>query len=404
MRVSCPLLQAIAKEKHSVSIHLQPLVVPLHQSVTLVVQGLEPDTPYTVRSRSRRQHGPGTERTLASNRQGTLAIKGAYLLRGEYLLDILRETHLTRLSFYVAPPELWMRRPLRCDFHIHTHYSDGNSSPARMAVRARELGLDVAVITDHNRYAPSLIAMDEVKRLGLNLITGPGEEVSGPNWHIVAIGASRAIYELGVQGLFFQGDREWQYEALRWAICTTQKYGGRAYLAHPYWSVERGFHLPSSWYDQVLEEGILDGIELLGDVKHENNLRSLARYLDFRATGRDIPILGNSDTHGSEHTFGTYWTLVFAEEPTLEGVLCAIEDRWSVACSTAGRASIAAYGSFELVDYAYWLEEQFFPEHDRLCAREAALAMETLRGSEIPEGTMSGCRAALADLYTNCWG
>ena len=93
-----------------------------------------------------------------------------------------------------------------------------------------------------------------------------------------------------------------------------------------------------------------------------------------------------------------------AEEPTLEGVLRAIEDRWSVACSTAGRASIAAYGSFELVDYAYWLEEQFFPEHDRLCAREAALAMETLRGSEIPEGTMSGCRAALADLYTKCWG
>jgi hypothetical protein len=296
--------------------------------------------------------------------------------------------------------------------HIHTHYSDGNSSPAQMMVRGRELGLDVAVITDHNRYPPSLEAIGEVERLGLNLITGPGEEVSGPNWHVVSIGAGAAIYELGQQSGVFQGEAEWQYDALRWAIRATQEHGGRAYLAHPYWSVERGFHLPSPWYDRVLDEGILDGVELLGDVYHENNFRSLARYLDLRAAGGEIPIVGNSDTHGREHTYGTYWTLAWAKEPTLESVLAAIAEGWSVACSTAGREAagdrlakrIAAYGSFELVDYTYWLEEHFFPAHDRLCAEEAGRAYRALEGETLSEGAREACRAEMDALYTRFWG
>jgi hypothetical protein len=51
-----------------------------------------------------------------------------------------------------------------------------------------------------------------------------------------------------------------------------------------------------------------------------------------RAAGGDLSILGNSGTHRSAHTYGTCWTLVWAEEPTLEGVLDAIADGWSVAC------------------------------------------------------------------------
>jgi hypothetical protein len=168
-------------------------------------------------------------------------------------------------------------------------------------------------------------------------------------------------------------------------------------------------------YDRVLAEGILDGIELLGDVMPENNLRSLARYLDFRASGGNIPILSNSDTHGAQHTYGTYWTLIFAEQPTLEGVLEAIADGWSVACTTAGRsgsdvtahtergASMQAFGTFELVDYAYFLEQQFFPMHDRLCAQEAALAYRAWHGENLPKGAMAACKAEMEALYARCW-
>jgi hypothetical protein len=349
---------------------------------------------------------------LAADDLGRLSLDHVFSQRGEHWLDVVGAEPPVRLSLYALPPELQARCPLRCDMHIHTHYSDGKSSPAQMMVRGRELGLDVAVITDHNRYPPSLEAMAEAERLGLNLVTGPGEEVSGPNWHIVSIGADAAIYDLGRQSGVFDAEAEWRYEALRWAILATQVHGGRAYLAHPYWSVQRGFHLPSRWYDRVLEEGILDGVELLGDVYHENNFRSLARYFDFCTAGGTLPILGNSDTHASEHTYGSYWTLAWAAEPTLASVLDAIEEGWSVACTTAGRQAagegrakqMAAHGPFELVDYAYWLEEQFYPEHDRLCEQESKLAYRALEGEMLAEGEMAACRAAMDRLYERFWG
>jgi hypothetical protein len=148
-------------------------------------------------------------------------------------------------------------------------------------------------------------------------------------------------------------------------------------------------------------------------VHHENNFRSLARYLDYRAAGGEIPIVGNSDTHGREHTYGSYWTLAWAKEPTLESALAAIADGWSVACTTSGRlatggdtraSQMAAHGSFELVDYAYWLEEQFFPAHDRLCVEEAGLAYRALERETLDEDAAEACRAAMAELYARCWG
>ena len=239
----------------------------------------------------------------------------------------------------------------------------------------------------------------------------PGEEVSGPNWHIVAINADAGIADLPGAPLGSDNSAAWAYEALRWAIEATQAHGGRAYLAHPYWVVERGFHLPVPMYDRVLAEGILDGVELLGDVRYQNNVRSLARYLDFRAAGHDIPIVGNSDTHRTDHTYGTYWTLVFARERTAEAVLDAIAEGWSVACTTVkpvdqGQRAreLQAFGTFELVDYAYLLEERFFQQHDALCLEEAALAYRAWRGEQVDVRARTVQSTRMDDLYATQLG
>jgi len=163
---------------------------------------------------------------------------------------------------------------------------------------------------------------------------------------------------------------------------------------------------PLTFYDRVLAEGILDGIELLGDVHYENNVRSLARYLDFRAAGATIPILGNSDTHRSEHTYGVYWTLIYARELTPAGVLDAIAEGWSVACTTLKPVDVQqragamhAYGPFELVDYACFLEQRFFPQHDALCGEEADLAYRAWRGETLSSRAMSDQTARMEALY-----
>jgi hypothetical protein len=393
------------------SIELAPLTTPHDQETTLTVGGLTPGVTYLARIRSARQDADLSEHELQADTEGRLVIAGRYAVRGEHLLDLFADPadRLMRLHFYVAPPELYGRRPLRGDFHIHTLYSDGRSTPAEMLIRARELGLDVAVITDHNSYEASIEGMEAQGQLGLNLITMPGEEVSGPNWHILSIGADASIDALCTAAFTEQDIDPWSYEALCWAIEATQRHGGRAYLAHPYWAVERGYHLPVPFYDRVLAEGILDGIELLGDVRYENNVRSLARYLDYRAAGGTIPILGNSDTHRTDHTYGTYWTLILARERTPEGVLEAIAAGWSVPCTTVKpvhmhqrAAEMQAYGPFELVDYAYFLEQRFFPQHDVLCEKEAALAYRAWRGEKLAPEVMPEQVARMEALYVQC--
>ena len=427
-------------------IQLTPLVLSIDRPTTLTIEHLTPRARYILHVRCRRQLDLVAECELTADNQGCLHVEGTYTGRGEYTVDLYASSigrsvsavdRLARLHFFVAPPDLFVRRPLRCDFHIHTTYSDGRNTPAEMVIRGRELGLDVAVITDHNYYASSIEAVAETERLNLNLITMPGEEVSAPDWHILSINADTGIYDLALKALDLEGkdNRSGQrasareallsdYEALRWAVQAVQAHGGRAYLAHPYWAISRGFHLPTAAYDRILEESILDGLELLGDVRHENNVRSLARYLDFRAAGHDLPILGNSDTHRAEHTYGTYWTLVFAKPPSQESaippqeVLDAIAGGWSVACTTAqsetagvaGRAAHAAraahmlaFGPFEWVDYAYFLEQHFFPMHGVLCAEEASLAYRAWRGDTLPDGAMAACKAKMEALYARCW-
>ena len=83
-----------------------------------------------------------------------------------------------------------------------------------------------------------------------------------------------------------------------------------------------------------------------------------------------------------------------------------------MACTTAGREragatrakQMAAHGAFELVDCAYWLEEQFFPAHDQLCREEAALAVRALEGEPLPQGVIEACRAEMEALYARFWG
>jgi predicted metal-dependent phosphoesterase TrpH len=415
-------MSSIQSRGGKMAFELFPLVVPVDQTAVLSIAHLTPGGNYVVRIRARRRDADVSEQELVADDSGRLWVRDTYTVPGEHTIDLFAapgSDRLARIAFYVAAPELHTRRPLRCDFHIHTIYSDGRNSPAEMLIRGRELGLDAAVITDHNAYAGSIEGIEERERLRLNLITMPGEEVSGPNWHILSINAHTSVYDLRIGDFGLDSDEKrdhwkattaWEYDALHWAVMATQSHGGRAYLAHPYWAVERGFHLPETMYDQILAEGILDGLELLGDVRYENNVRSLARYLDYRAAGHDIPILGNSDTHWVDHTYGTYWTLVLAENPTPQGVLDAIADGWSVACTTVKPVDIhrrkevlQAFGPFELVDYAYFLEQQFFPLHDMLCAQEAALAYRAWRGECLPTLSMEEQRASMDALYERCW-
>jgi hypothetical protein len=155
----------------------------------------------------------------------------------------------------------------------------------------------------------------------------------------------------------------------------------------------------------------LDGIELLGDVEWEDNLLSVARY-DALDTSQKPPILGNSDTHWTEHTYGGYWSLVWVDQVEQAALLQAIQDHFSVACARMPAvypkrkrgSQLLAFGPFKLVELGLFLERHYFPEHDRLCQLEARLAWRLLAGEDLPPSAVQQAVQAVQQYAARCFG
>ena len=59
------------------------------------------------------------------------------------------------------------------DLHIHTIYSyDGTASVPAVLTRARQMGLDVIAITDHDEIIGSLKAVELAPAFGMEVIPG----------------------------------------------------------------------------------------------------------------------------------------------------------------------------------------------------------------------------------------
>lgn len=65
-----------------------------------------------------------------------------------------------------------MKRDAYCDLHTHTLYSDGTLSPSQLLELARENGVRVLALTDHDTLAGFAEATEAGRRLGIEVICG----------------------------------------------------------------------------------------------------------------------------------------------------------------------------------------------------------------------------------------
>jgi len=78
------------------------------------------------------------------------------------------------------------------DLHIHTIYSyDGTAPVAAVLTRARQIGLDVIAITDHDEIAGSLKALELAPAFGIEVI--PGMEVTTDEGDLLALNITKKI-------------------------------------------------------------------------------------------------------------------------------------------------------------------------------------------------------------------
>ncbi len=217
----------------------------------------------------------------------------------------------------IAIPDVLGFKTLKCDFHIHTVYSDGFVWPTLRVNEAWEEGLDAIAITDHIENQPSKfpgqkhqayeIALPIAKTKNIILIKGGEITRKMPPGHLNAI--------------FIQDVNALNTPNYMDAIAEAIRQGGFILWNHPGWR----HHQPDTtrWmpeHEELYKKGWLHGIEVF------NEKEWYPEALQW-AIEKKLSILCNTDIHDviiRRYNKELYpirpITLVFAKERTEESI------------------------------------------------------------------------------------
>lgn len=321
------------------------------------------------------------------------------------------------LHLFSLREDLFSRRPLKGDFHLHTNRSDGRESPAYVAAACRRIGYDFMAITDHHRYGPSLEAIQAFAGIAHDLQIFPGEEVHPPDVpvHMVNFAGDFSVNELFRQPAYARevkrlaariarscapGVDPAHAAACAWSCRKVRQGGGLPIFCHPHWIAGLTYNVAEPLNEWMFANRIFDAFELIGGYNRsqvESNQLQVAWYHEQRLKRPLIPIVGASDAHGCEtgELFGWYYTIVFAPSASREDILGGVRAGYSVAIEALPGAEIRPHGPYRLVKYALFLAREVLPAHDELCAEEGRLMARHAAGD-----TRAG--AALRRLNGRC--
>ena len=217
---------------------------------------------------------------------------------------------------------------LKCDFHTHTVFSDGDVWPTVRVEEAWRDGLDAIAITDHIEYQPHKkdvstdrnrsyeLAETQAQALGVILIRGAEITRSLPPGHF------NAIFIKDANPL----DTKEYLDAIKAAI----DQGAFVFWNHPSFSHPKGI---SEWFPEhttILEKGWMYGIEVVNGRTYYPESQQWCRE-------KKLTMMGDSDIHDP---IGMYsipgveekrpMTLVLAKERSPEAIKEALFARRTV--------------------------------------------------------------------------
>jgi len=385
---------------------------------------------------------PGTLRTLLDDTppaelrreaNGDLTAVVTTPFEGEYSLCLGsveadgKFVEKTAFSIYALRDDLYRLTPYKGDFHMHSNASDGVHSPEYVAATGRRLGLDFMALTDHRKYAPSLVARDAMAAFGCDMLVCPGEEIHLPDnpVHIVNFGGGASInqaaaeheaeyraavaeYQQSVPTGYDPATR-FQVGASEWAFDRIRDCGGVAMFCHPYWRPRHHNYVGSDVVELLMERRRFDVLEVIGGFmpfEIEDNLLAVSRWQEALARGARIPVAGVSDSHDCDTALaGWYYTVTFAGELKFESLAEAIRADRSVAVHCPPGNFPLVVGPFRLTAFVYFLLREVFPRHDELCRVEGEIMRRALTGTEPDARAALALRhGEVADFMDRCWG
>ncbi len=183
-------------------------------------------------------------------------------------------------------PDIIRYKTLKCDFHMHTVFSDGLVWPTVRVDEAWQEGLDAIAITDHIEYQPHKqdvptnhnrsyeLALPRAKEMGILLVQAAEITRETPPGHFNA--------------LFLEDAAPLDTKDLLEAMAAADKQGAFIWWNHPDWIPDR-----KGWFDihtTLYEKKYLRGIEVV-------NGRSYYPTVQQWALDKNLTFLGNSDIH-----------------------------------------------------------------------------------------------------------
>lgn len=347
----------------------------------------------------------------------------------EYLLRIFPgdagdSKPLAECRIYGVESDLVSLRPLKGDFHQHSNRSDGKEPPAELAVASRGTGLDFMAVTDHGLYEPSLEAARPFEGLSMDFRIYPGEEVHPPDnpVHMINFGGRASVNDLfsdpsyasevaaiaGDMKAFTKDTHKEQYASCLWCYRKIRELGGLGVFCHPYWITRKQFNVCEPVIAKHFEERPFGAYEVFGGYglhEYEANTLQVARYYEERMRNPDLPIVGASDSHGSdpEYLFGWYYTILFAVSPDLADLAVAIRDLRAVAVAALPGRPPEVVGPFRMVKLALFLMREYMPGHDLLCRKQADALEECLGDKQGSEERVSAIQSELDDYHRRLW-
>lgn len=372
----------------------------------------------------------------------TISILTCQLVDGDLLVDVAAEREqeyvllidaahngeqrrLLEIPLYALDEDLYVMRPWKGDFHIHSCRSDGRESPVFVGAACREIGMDFMALTDHRQYRPSLEVIEAFEGTSIDLTICPGEEIHAPGnpVHIVNFGGAFSVnakfdnsgeYEAEVTRLSdlapdgITGEERHHFASCIWVFDEIRKAHGIGVLCHPYWITGEAHNISSELQQALYERKPFDALEIIGGFyRHqmEANALAVSRWQEERSRGLSTAVVGVSDAHGcnSADLFGWYYTLVFAPSPQFPDIRQGILGEKCVAVEAVPGEFPRVYGPFRLVKFAYYCLREILPLHDALCAGEGILMKEFLAGRNNASTRLADSRGQVNALYHELW-
>ena len=320
---------------------------------------------------------------------GALRLDIVFPQEDRWLLTLYRGSEkLEQYEVCSLEDDLFPLNPYKGDNHMHSFFSDGKESPEYMAAACCRRGYDYCVLTDHYDRRPSVRGKERIDALGVDFAVLTGEEIHAPGngVHIINMGGDRCVndwyrddpegYEAAVQERMERIDAPLSPQD-KYAAASSlaifdkiHECGGVAIHCHPCWILQGTLHESEDLSEYLFDHRSFDVYELIAGGAYEEGTQMQIAYYQERGK---MPVVGSSDAHqqfGGRLEPGNF-TVVFAPELSAE----AIREGVRAGLCVAGCGN-KFWGDYRLVKYAYFLQANYFAEHDARCA---ALGSRLLR-------------------------